>query len=160
MEADLFHFCGHCWIFQICWQIECSTLAAASFRILSAGISSSPLALFIVMLPKAHLSSHSRISSSMWVTTQSWLSGSLRTFLYSSSVYSCHLVLISSASVRSLTFCPVLCPSLMKCSLGISSFLKEIFSLSCSIVSSYSLHCSHNKAFLSLFAILWNSSFI
>ena len=30
----------HCWIFQICWHIECSTLMALSFRILnsSAGI--------------------------------------------------------------------------------------------------------------------------
>ena len=161
MKTDLFQSCGHCWVFQICWYIECSIFTASSFRIWNSlpGILSPPLPLFIVMLPKAHLTSRSRISSSMWVTTQSWLSGSLRTFLYSS-VYSCHHFLISSASVRSLTFCPVLCPSLMKCSLGISSFLKEIFSLSCSIVSSYSLHCSHNKAFLSLFAILWNSSFI
>jgi len=38
-----------------------------------------------------------------WVITPSWLSGSLRSFLYSS-VYSCHLFLISSASVRSIPF--------------------------------------------------------
>ena len=38
-------------VFQICWHIECSTLTS-SFRIWnnSAGIPSSPLALFIVML--------------------------------------------------------------------------------------------------------------
>ena len=35
------------------------------------------------------------------MTTLSWLSRSLRHFLYSSSVYSCHLFWISSASVRS-----------------------------------------------------------
>ena len=60
-----------------------------SFRIWnsSAGIPSPPLALFIVMLPKAHLTSHSRISGSRWVITPSWLSGSWRSFLYSS-VYS------------------------------------------------------------------------
>ena len=40
------------------------------------------------MLPKAHLTSHSRMSGSRLVTTPSWLSGSLRSFLYSSSVYS------------------------------------------------------------------------
>ena len=34
-------------------------------------------------LPKAHLTSHSRISCSRWVITPSWLSGSLRFFLYS-----------------------------------------------------------------------------
>ena len=61
---------------------------------------SPPLALFIVMLPKAHWTSHSRMSGIRWVITPSWLSGSWRSFLYSSSVYFCHLFLISSASVR------------------------------------------------------------
>ena len=39
------------------------------FRILnsSAGIPSHPLALFVVMLPKAHLTSHFRMSGSRWV---------------------------------------------------------------------------------------------
>ena len=41
------------------------------------------------MLPKAHLTSHSRVSGSRWVITSSWLSGSWRSFLYSSSEYSC-----------------------------------------------------------------------
>ena len=97
--------CGHCWVFQICWYIECSSLIASSFRSWnsSAGIPSPPLALFIVMLPKAHLTSHSSMSGSKWVITPLSLSGSWRSFLYSSSVYSCHL-LISSASVRSLLF--------------------------------------------------------
>ena len=43
------------------------------------------------MLLKAHLTSHFRMSGSQWVTTPSWLSGSWRSFLYSSSVCSCHL---------------------------------------------------------------------
>ena len=25
MKIDLFESCGHCWVFQICWHIECST---------------------------------------------------------------------------------------------------------------------------------------
>ena len=33
MKTDLFQSCGHCWIFQICWPIECNTLTAPSFRI-------------------------------------------------------------------------------------------------------------------------------
>ena len=37
------------------------------------------------MLPKAHLTSHSRISGSSWVITPSWLFGLWRSFLYSSS---------------------------------------------------------------------------
>ena len=66
------------WMFQICWHIECSTFTPSSFRIWnsSAGIPSPPLALFIVMLPKAHLTSQSSIFGSRWVITPSWLSGS------------------------------------------------------------------------------------
>ena len=95
MKTDLFQSCGHCWVFQICWHIECITLTASSFRIWnsSTGIPSPPLTLFIVMIPKAHLTSHSRMSGSRWVITPSWLPGSWRSFLYSS-VYFCHLFLI------------------------------------------------------------------
>ena len=108
MKIDLLQSCGHCWVFQICWHIKCSTFTASSFRIWnsSTGIPSHPLALFIVMLSKAHLTSHSRMSDSRWVITPSWLSGSWRSFLYSYSVYSCHLFLIYSASVSSIPFLP------------------------------------------------------
>ena len=53
--------CGHCWVFQIRWHIEFSTLTASSFRTWNnpSGIPSPPLALFIVMLPKAYLTSDS-----------------------------------------------------------------------------------------------------
>ena len=82
MKTGLFQSCGHCWVFQICWCIECSTFTASYFRIWnsSAGIPSPPLALFVVMLPKTHLTSHSRMSGSRWVITPSWLYGSLRSF--------------------------------------------------------------------------------
>ena len=63
------------------------------------------------MLPKAPLTSHSKMSSSRWVTTPSWLSSSLRPFFYSS-VYSCHLFLITSASVRSIPFLSFIVPIL------------------------------------------------
>ena len=78
MKTDLFQSCGHCWVFQICWHIECTTFTASYFRIWnsSAGILSPPLSLFIVILPKAHLTSHSRMSGSRWVITPLWLSGS------------------------------------------------------------------------------------
>ena len=61
MNTDFFQSCGHCWVFQIRWYTECSTLTALSFRIWnsSTGISPPPLVLFVVMLPKAHLTSHS-----------------------------------------------------------------------------------------------------
>ena len=60
------------------WHIECSTVTASSFRIWnsSTGIPSFPLALFVEMLSKAHLTSHSRMSGSRWVVTPSWLSES------------------------------------------------------------------------------------
>ena len=80
MKIDLFQSCGHCWIFQICRHIECSSLTASSLRTWnsSAGILSLPLALFVVMLPKAYLTLDSRMSGSRWVITPSWLSGSWR----------------------------------------------------------------------------------
>ena len=101
---------GHCSVFQICWHIECSTFTASSFRIWnsSTGIPSPPLALFIEMLPKAHFTLHSRMAGSRWVITQ--LLKSIRSFLYSSSVYSCHLFLISSAYVNSLPFLSFIVP--------------------------------------------------
>ena len=68
MKTDLFQSCEHCWVFQMCWHIECSTFTASSFRIWNSltVIPSPPLALFVVMLSKAHLTSHSRMSSSRW----------------------------------------------------------------------------------------------
>ena len=86
METDLFQSYGPCWVFQICWHTECSTLTTSSFRILNS--STGILALFIVMLPKVHLTSHSRMSSSRWVITTLWLSGSWRFFVCHSSVHS------------------------------------------------------------------------
>ena len=93
MKTDLFQYWDHCWVFQICWHIECSTFTALSFKIWNSwtGIPIPPLALFVVMLLKAHLTSHSRISGSRWAITPSWLFESWRSFLYSSYVYSCHL---------------------------------------------------------------------
>ena len=43
---------GHCWVFRICWHIECSTFKASSFRSWNSStrIPSPPL-VFIVMLP-------------------------------------------------------------------------------------------------------------
>ena len=136
MKPDLFQSCSHCWVFHICWHIDCSTLTASSlgwpflvaqlvknlpamqelwaqclgwkdplekgiathssilawriswtiqftemqrvrhnwatftsFRIWTSsdGIPSPPLALFIVMLPKAYLTSYFRMSGSRWV---------------------------------------------------------------------------------------------
>ena len=112
MKTDLFESCGHCWVFQICWHMECSTFTASSFRVWnnSTRIPLHAVALFIVILPKAHLTSHSKMSGSRWVITPSWLSGSWRSYLYISSVYSCHLFLVSSDSVRSITFLSFIVP--------------------------------------------------
>ena len=65
MKTDLFQSCGHCWVFQTCWHTECGTFTASAFRIWNSStiIPSPPLALFVVMFPKAHLTSHSRMSA-------------------------------------------------------------------------------------------------
>ena len=258
MKIDLFQSCGHCWVFQICWPIECNIFTASSFRIWNSatGIPSPPLeaehrridafelwcwrrllrvlwtarrtnqsipneispgcsleglmlklklqyfghlmqraysfektlmlgkiegrrrrghqrmrwldgmglqrvgheratepnwsglALFVVMLRKAHLTSHSRMSGSRWVITPLWLSGPLKSFLYSSSVYSCHLFFISSASVRSTPFLSFIEPIFAWNVLGISNFLEEISSLSHSVVFLYFFALKTEEGFL------------
>ena len=102
-----------CWVFQTCWHIECNTFTASTFRIWnsSTGFPTPLLALLVVMIPKDHLTFHSWMYGSRWVITPSWLSGSWRAFLYSSSVYSCRFIL-TSASVSPYYVCPLSCPSL------------------------------------------------
>ena len=57
MKTNLLQSCNHCWVFQICKHIECSTLTTSSFKILSssAEILSPSLTLFVVIIPKSHL---------------------------------------------------------------------------------------------------------
>ena len=112
------------------------------------------------MLSKAHLTSHSRMSDFRWVITPSRLSGLWRSFLYSSSVYSCHLFLISSASVRSIPFLSFIEPLFARNVPLVSLiFLKRSLVFPVLLFSSISLHWSLRKAFLNLIAILWNSAF-
>ena len=95
----------------------------------SAGISPSPLALLAAALPKAHLTSHSRIFTSRWMTTLLWLSRSLR----SSFVQFFCVFLPFFLDL----FCPLLWPSLLEMFLwclqfsrrDLSSFLFCCFSL-------------------------------
>ena len=112
------------------------------------------------MFPKAHLTSHSRMSGSRWVITSSWWSGSWRSFLYSSSVYSCHLFLISYTSVRSILFLSFIVP-VFAWNIPLVSliFLKRSLVFPVLLFSSISLHWSLRKAFFFLLAILWNSAF-
>ena len=147
------------WPFPVLWpllsfpispHIECSTFTASSFRIWnsSTGIPSAPLALFVVMLSKAHLTSHSRMSGSEWVITPSWLSCSWRSFLYSCSVYYCYLILISSASVK---FIPFL------------SFIMPIFACNIVLVSLNFLEISslfHSNVFLYFFTLISKEGFL
>ena len=112
MKTELFQSCGHWWVFQIFWHIESNILTASSFRIWNSPseISSSPLALLVVMLPKAHIASHSNVPGFRWViylqshTIMAIWVMKIFFFLYSSSVYYCHLFLKFSASVRSIWF--------------------------------------------------------
>ena len=118
-----------------------------------------PLALFAVMLPKAHLTSHSRMSVCRWVTTPSWLCGSWRSFFYSSSVYFCHLFLIASASVGFLPFLSFIEPIFAwHVPLVSLIFLKRSLVFHILLFSSIALHWSLRKAFLPLLAIPWNSA--
>ena len=102
---------------------------------------------------------HSRMSGSMWVMTLLWLSGSLSSLLYSSSMYSCHL-LISFASVRSIPFLSCIVP-IFAWNVPLVSliFMKRSLVFPILLFSSISLHWSLRKAFLTLLAVLWISAF-
>ena len=93
------------------------------------------------MLPKDHLTLNSRMPGSRWVITPS-------------SVYSCHLFLISSAFVGPYHFCSLLC-LLLQWNVPLPSpvFWKRSLVIPILLFSSISLHCSFKKAFLSLLAI-------
>ena len=77
------------WPFPVLWPLLSFPILLAHwtqhfnstiFQVLnhSTGIPSLPLAFFIMMLPKANLTLHSRMSGSRWVITPLWLSGLLR----------------------------------------------------------------------------------
>ena len=94
------------------------------------------------------------------MTTLSWLSGSLRNCLHSYSVYSSHLSLLSSASVRSLPFLSFIVLMFAGNIPFVSLiFLKRYQAFPILFISSISLPCLLKKAFLFLLDILWNSAF-
>ena len=171
MKTDIFQSCGHCWVFKICWHIECNTFTASSFRILNSStwILSPLLALFVVMLPEAHLTLHSRMSGSKRMITPSWLSGLWRSFLYCSSFVLFFFVLFCILATFSLYlllllgpyhFCPLLSPSLHEMFPWYVWFSWwDLLVFPFLLFSSISLHWSLRKAFLSLLGILWNSAF-
>ena len=160
MKTDLFQSCGHCWVFQICWHKECSTLAASSFRIWnsSPGILWPPLDPFIMMLPKAiWLHIPGCLALSKWLNYHDYL-GCEDLF--------CTVCVFLPPLLNIFCFC---------WSLPFLSFIEAIFAWNVLLVSliflkntlvfpillfsSNSLHGSLRKAFLSLLAVLWNSAF-
>ena len=119
-----------------------------------------------MILPKSsetHLTLHSRLSGSRWVIIPLWLSGSGGSFVYSSSMYSCHLFLRSSASLGPYHFCPLLCSCFMECPLVFSICFPYFFALipeeGFLISPCYSLElCTQMFAsFLSSFAFRYSS---
>ena len=100
------------------------------------------------------------MSGSRWVITPLWLSGSWRSFLYSYSVYSCHLFLTSSASVRSIIFLSFI-ELIFAWNVPLVSliFLRRSLAFPIPLFPFISLHWWLRKAFLSLLAILRNSVF-
>ena len=108
------------WVVQICWHIECSTFTASPLRIWnsSTGIPSSPLALFIKILPKVHLTSTpfyfhwflkcrcSLLPSPVWplpICLDSWTSHSR--FLCNIALYSIRLLPSPVTSTAGCCFC-------------------------------------------------------
>ena len=101
------------------------------------------------MLSKAYLTLQSRMSGFRWVITPLWLSGSWSSCLYHSSVYSCHLFSISSASVRFIPFMSFIVPIFAWNVPFVSlNFLEKISGLSHSVVSLYFFTLIAEESFL------------
>ena len=88
------------------------------------------------------------MSGSRWMTTSLWLTQSLRAFLCIFSVYSWHLFLISSASVRSLLFLSFIVPVFAWIVPLVTPIFLEISSLSHSIVFLYFFALFTEEGFL------------
>ena len=153
MKTDLFQSCGHC-CFQNLLAYWVQHFNSIIFRIWnsSAGITSPPIALFIVMLPKGHLTSHSSMVLGQWSHHHDYLG--CEDLFCSFSVFSCHF-LVSSASVRSIPFLSFIEP-IFAWNVPLVSliFLKRSLVFPILLFSSISLHWSLRKA-LSLLAILF-----
>ena len=151
MKTDNFKSCGHCWVFQICWRIECSTFTASSFRFWqsSIGIPIPQIVLFVIMLPQ--LCIPGCLALGKWITPR--LCRPLRSFLYSSSGYPCHF-LIFSASVRSIPFLSFIVPIFSwDIPLAFQCFPFYCFPLFLCSLS----NCALRNAFLSLLLILFET---
>ena len=158
MRIDLFQSCDHCWVFQICCHTECNTLTASSFRVLSSstGIPLHPLALLTAVLPKANLTSQCRMA----------LGDRPHTIIviWFIKIFFCTILLcvlsISSELTRSL---PLLSFIVLifgwNVPLIFPIFLKRSLVFPLLLFSSSFMHCSLKKGFLSLPAILCNSTF-
>ena len=163
MKTDLFQSYGHSWVFQNCWHMKCSTFTASSFRIWnsSTGIPSPLIALFVVrcFLRSTWLHIPGCLALGEWSHHHDYL-GREDLFLYSSSVYSWHLFLTSSASVRFIPFLSFIVP-IFAWNVPLVSLilLKRSLAFHILLFSSISLHWSVKKAFLSVLAVLWNSAF-
>jgi len=149
MKTDPLQSCSHCWVFQICWPIKCSTLTSSSFRIWNSStvISSPPLALFVVMFIRpTWLHTPGCLAVGVYhIIVIIWV---VKIFLHSSSVYFCHLFLISSASVRSIPFLSCIEPIFAWNISLVSLFFEEISSLYRSIVFLYFFALITEEGFL------------
>ena len=108
------------WPFPVLWPLLsfpnllaywCSTFTASSFRVWNSSVGNSITSISFVLddASKGPLGLAFQISDSTWVIIPPWLPG-WKSILYRYSVYSCHLFLISSASLAPYYFCPLLCP--------------------------------------------------
>ena len=161
MKTELFQSCGHCWVFQICWHIERSTVTASSFRTWrrSGGISSLLCSQWCFLRP-TWLRTPGCLAQGEWSRHPGYLGHEDLFCTVNSSVYSCHLFLISSASVRFIPFLSfIVLIFAWNVPLVSLIFLKRSLVFPVLLFSSISLHWSLRKAFLFLPVILWSSAF-
>ena len=82
MKTDLFQSCGHCWVFQICWHVECSTFTASSFRIWNSQLEFHHLHLVYIGITKSLFLFTKKRAEYRWFKQQSNSSKGVRRWKY------------------------------------------------------------------------------
>ena len=110
-----------------------------------------------------HLTSHSRVSDSRWVSTLLWFSRSLRPFFFYIvllCIFANFSQIYSSSSLRPLPFMSFIVPTFAwNIPLVSPVFSKRTLVFPVLLISFISWHCSIKKAILSLLAIFCNTAF-
>ena len=136
MKTDIFQSCGHCWVFQICQHIECNIIFQNLKQLNWSSITSSSF-----VCSDASEGPLDFGLQDIWLQVSDH---SITVIWFMVIIFVQFFPIILPPLLNGICFCQVHTISVLYCAhlcmkyfLGISDFLEEISSLSCSIVFLY-----------------------